>query len=198
MLKGNIKLVAISGAARSGKDTLAQALCGNFGYHQHSFAEPIYKMLNTLPYLEHISSRRSTEEKETPLSFYGKSPRQLLQTLGTEWGRFYVHPDLWIRILEDKLMRKYDFLGHCAFVVSDLRFQNEADWVRSIGGLVVHVEREDVVQVTAHVSESGFPLLAGDRVVYNNSTIEALCQQAGSIDDFAECCRVRAMQSSAA
>jgi len=187
MLKGNIKLVAISGAARSGKDTLAQALCGQFGYKQYSFAEPIYKMLNTLPYLEHLASGLPTVEKEKEHSFYAKSPRRMLQTLGTEWGRNCVSEDLWIWILEEKFERKYDITKHSSYVISDLRFPNEANWVRKLGGLVVQVVRDSAkIQVAQHVSENGAGIAGEDLIVPNDGTIEALCQQVPQIDTLAE------------
>lgn len=186
MLKGNIKLIGLSGKARCGKDTFAQALAGQFGYRQYSFAAPIYKMLNALPYLEHINSNIATEEKEKEHSFYGKSPRRLLQTLGTEWGRSFVDPNIWVWIMEDLLNKKYDITRHSSFVISDLRFENEAVWIRKMGGLVVRIHRGHEVGVAAHSSEEGFPLLENDVRISNDSTIEDLCQQAARIDDLAE------------
>lgn len=195
MLRGQIKLVAISGLARCGKDTLAKALVGQFGYRKYSFAEPLYKMLNTLPYLEHLGSHMETAEKEAEIAFYGKSPRRLLQTLGTEWGRNFVHPDIWIRIMEDKLQNKFDITRHSSYVISDLRFPNEAEWVRKIGGLVVRVHRNHEVNVAKHVSEEGFPMLPQDIRISNDGTIEQLCQQAPRIDDLAETRKIAILSS---
>lgn len=186
MLKGQIKLIAISGIARCGKDTLAQALAGQFAYRQYSFAEPIYRMLHALPYLEHLNSNLSTEEKEAEVPFYGKSPRRMLQTLGTEWGRNLISPELWISIMEQKLQNKMDITRHSAFVISDLRFANEAEWVRKQGGLVVRIYRGHSVAVAKHSSEDGFDLLAGDHRAANDGSIEDLCQLAPRINELAE------------
>ena len=191
-LRGKIKLIGISGGARCGKDTLARALVGQFGYRQYSFAEPIYKMLNTLPYLEHLNSNIDTEEKERIISFYGRSPRQLLQTLGTEWGRNQVNMGLWVSILQGKLEIKYDITRHATYVISDMRFHNEAEWVRSIGGICVRVHRGHEIQIAKHVSEAGIRDDLIDVRVGNNSTIEDLCQQAPKLDDLAEARRTSA------
>jgi hypothetical protein len=39
------------------------------------------------------------DEKETPLpEFGGKTPRQMMQTLGTEWGRNLIDAEIWITL----------------------------------------------------------------------------------------------------
>jgi hypothetical protein len=51
----------------------------------------------------------------------GVSPRHLMVTLGTEWGRDAVHPDLWVRIWAASL-------PEAAHVVAeDVRFPNEVE-----------------------------------------------------------------------
>jgi hypothetical protein len=185
MIKGNIKLVAITGAAGAGKDVLAQALSGQCGYQVHKFAETLYKMVHGLPFLEE-GNWMNREWKEKPHAFYnGKSPRRILQTLGTEWMRGMISEDQWVAISAHKIEQKY-VLGQKQFVFSDCRFENEAAWVRKMGGLVVHLRRESVRKVEAHSSENGIAVLEEDMEVENNSTIEALCQQAPEIDRYAE------------
>lgn len=190
MLPGKIKLIALSGKAKCGKDTFARALVEKFSYRQHSFAEPIYRMLNSLPYLEHLRSQMDDKEKESDNGFYGISPRRMLQTLGTEWGRNQINQNLWIWLMEDKINRKIDVLRHGAFVISDLRFTNEAEWVRKQGGLVVRIHRNHELGVSRHVSEDGFPLRAQDVRISNDGTIEDFEAQASRIDDLAEQCRI--------
>jgi hypothetical protein len=185
MLKGNIKLVAITGAAGAGKDVLAQALSGQCGYQVHKFAETLYKMVYGLPFLEE-GNWLNREWKERPHAFYnGKSPRRILQTLGTEWMRGMISEDQWVAISEHKVYQKY-VLGQKLFVFSDCRFENEAAWVRKVGGLIVHLKRDQVRQVEAHSSEAGIQHVDTDLVISNNDTIEALCQQAARIDVCAE------------
>lgn len=183
MLKGEVKLVAISGKAGSGKSLLANALMTRCGYSKFSFAAPIYAMLNVLPYLHHIHGGMDRIQKEEKISFYGKSPRELLQTLGTEWGRNLVHPDVWIRIMENSLVHEYNH--NRKYVIDDLRFPNEVEWVRATGGLVVRIHRGHEVQVVKHVSEYGFPLLEDDVRISNDGSAEDLIRQVNRIDDLA-------------
>jgi hypothetical protein len=59
---------------------------------------------------EHFFDRQL---KETPLPVIGKSPREIMQTLGTEWGRRLVNPDLWVCLAErevEKLRQAPDYL----------------------------------------------------------------------------------------
>lgn len=193
LLRGKICLIGITGRAGSGKDTLAQALCGKFGYRQYSFAEPIYNMLKTLPYAEHWNGNMARDEKEKVNAFYGKSTRQMLQTLGTEWGRLHVHPNIWVNILQDKLERKHAITGHSKYVINDLRFPNEAELVRDLGGICVRVVRNKESDVPAtHQSEFGISNELLDTTINNFTTIEAFTALATNVDDLAEARRTAA------
>jgi len=196
-LVGNVKIVALSGLPRSGKDTMADELVRNYGYTKFSFAEPIYKMLNTLPFLEHIHSQMSGEEKETPKAFYGKSPRDMLRTLGTEWARNHVSPDVWIWILQYKLEKKYDILRQGNYVITDLRFPNEAVWVRKMGGQIVRILRGHSLQASDHVSDAGFPMLISDATIGNDGTLEEFLRRAAEVDSMAENARESARSRAA-
>jgi len=92
-----MRLIGLTGPAGSGKDTVARLLCEQHGFVQIAFADPLRAMLKAGLGLtdEHFNNR---EDKEAPLEWLGKSPRQLLQTLGTEWGRRQVHPHLWLEL----------------------------------------------------------------------------------------------------
>jgi hypothetical protein len=174
-LQGRINLVGISGPSRCGKDTLARMLVDKFSYQQHSFAAPIYAMLNTLPGLAALHSGSSTQTKETVHSRYSKSPRQMLQTLGTEWGRNLVHQDIWVRILESRLEFEFDCELFISFVISDLRFPNEAAWIRKLGGICIRMHRQTVTALaTNHVSDAGLVDDLIDMHVLNNAGIEQL------------------------
>lgn len=59
----------------------------------------------------------------------------LLQRIGMEFRA--KSPDFWIRILEYRIMEEAPPIA----LVADLRFRNEADWVREHGGILVKVVR---------------------------------------------------------
>lgn len=182
--KRGVLLIAITGTAGSGKDTLAEGFVG-FGYRRLGFADSLKKMLQVLPHLEepHWKDRNW---KEAVHSFYGKSPRKMAQTLGTEWMRAMIHPDAWVKIMEDFIQRKIDMQKGRRFVIADLRYENEAGWVRRNGGIILHVKRiGGSAPVETHSSEDGIVFVNQiDRMVYNDATPELLRGQAKAIHEF--------------
>ena len=173
-------IIGFTGRARSGKDTAASFVCDMFGFEPVSFAEPIKQAVTAMFGLDerHLDG----ELKETPLEGLGRSPRYLFQTLGTEWGRELVHPDVWIYAMNTwvkRLEREYlrQGLRLQGVVVSDVRFENEAAWVRDRGGLLIHLERQKTVDVLWHVSEAGIQRHDGDIVIRNDGTPDELYQK---------------------
>jgi len=110
--------------------------------------------------------------KEEPILWLGKSPRYLAQTLGTEWGRTMVGPDVWIQALEQRLHESRVWYQNCPIVLTDCRFANEARWVRQHGHLL-HVTRPGAdgdVGIKGHASENGVIPEPGDRHIDNDGT----------------------------
>lgn len=194
MLRGQVKIVAITGAAGSGKSRLSQALQGQFGYTPMSFSAGLKKMIYTLPEMQEANFvDRDWKERIHPL--YGKSPREMMQTLGTEWGRNLIHPDIWVKISAARVEAKWlmNKALDC-FVFDDLRFESEATWVRSLNGLVVHVDRFDNPHcVRAHESENGVDFnMQCDMRITNNRTVEDFVQKASKVHEHAEGLRIAA------
>lgn len=166
-----LSVVGIAGKAGAGKDTVADFIVAARGGYRYAFAEPIKQMLRILGI--DMDSEYWKQHKEEPIAAYGsKSPRQLMQWLGTEWGRNMVDKDLWVTMAQAKLLE----LGS-GMVISDVRMENEAMWVRRMGGLMIHVRRENVRQVNAHSTEDGIAVDSGDLVLNNNGTLEDLQQE---------------------
>lgn len=162
-----------SPAPRSGKTTVANYLNG-MGYRRLPFAAPIKLMLR--PFLTQLGYGDRTdhflegEGKEDLIPELRLTPRQLMQTLGTEWGRTCVHPQVWTmcweRMAASNLERGIDV------VVDDVRFPNEAAMVRRLGGEMWRVERSNTERQTAHASEGGldeYPLF--DRRIVNTGSL---------------------------
>lgn len=136
------RLVAFAGPAGSGKSTAA-AFLEEAGYHRTRFAAPLKSMLRS--FLTHCAL--DTEEverrvegglKEAPDRLLGgKTPREAMQLLGTEWGRDRISPDLWVGVWREQTER---LLGMgISVVVEDCRFPNEAEAIRALGGAIVEV-----------------------------------------------------------
>lgn len=162
------RLIGITGLAGAGKDTLADALVYDRGATKYNFALPIKLALNAM-FGWTMEQWNDREWKESPLAWLGKSPRQAAQTLGTEWGRELVHPDLWMLIGEQSYFNHRRQTSPGSFVIADVRFENEARMIHSNGGIVVKVSRHGVQQINAHVSEAGITDV--DYVVHNNTSV---------------------------
>lgn len=160
-------LIGIAGRARSGKDTVANFIIAAIGGYRYSFADPIRAMLAPLgvdmndPYWQ--------ARKEDVIPALGVSPRRMMQTLGTEWGRQLINPDLWIIMAHQRLLQNGP-----GMVISDVRFENEAAWIRKHGGWIIHVIRPEAKAVEAHASEDGIEMLDADAQLLNNGTLEEL------------------------
>ena len=177
-------IIGIAGPAQSGKSTLA----GEFRrlvefrgqkYAEQPFAGPLKRMLQA------IGVDVSDMSKNTPVPFLdGKiTPRIMMQTLGTEWGRSLL-PGLWLRTWECEL----DTGAHTV-CVPDVRFDNEAELIRSLGGIIIHIQRKptaDMLAVPAHASEAGIQRAKGDIIFRNDRGIEKMAQLAASILDNAK------------
>lgn len=161
-------VIGIAGKARSGKDTVADFIVAAIGGYKYSFADPMRAMLNAGFGID-MHSKYWQDRKEDPIPILGKSPRQMLQTLGTEWGRQLVNDKVWLILANQKLLRRGP-----GMVIDAIRFQNEADWVRSVGGQVIHIERPGVQEVNPHSSENGVLRAPEDPVIINNGTLEDL------------------------
>lgn len=172
-------VIGLHGAAGAGKDTLAKVYRSTYeNAYSVAFADPLRAMISTLGVS--IESMLDPEKKNDPeYGFLGKSPRYLLQTLGTEWGRNLVDSDIWVKRAKQRIdeAEKMDF--NLAFV-TDCRFDNEADAIHAWGGKVIKIIREnqkytdkvDNGGVSKHPSEAGISLDKIDFTIYNNSKIE--------------------------
>jgi len=170
-------LIGIAGTAGSGKDTLADQLVRQHEFDKRGFSDPLKAGIQAMFALT-PNVWGSREYKETPLGGIGVSPRRLMQTLGTEWGRDAVDPDLWINVMRQHWDNMFSFYrGTPNLVIPDVRFDNEAEWIRSEGGSVILVERPyKNVEVETHSSEDGLLAANLDGVVYNNSDIITFLQ----------------------
>lgn len=172
-------IVGMTGLAGSGKDTVARYLAERYGFGVVSFAFPLYSAISQITgiCLDDLYDR---ELKEAVIPWLGKSPRELLQSLGTEWGRRMVADDIWIRVAMQRVKAITEEGGNV--VITDVRFDNEAMAIRLAGGENWLVQRPGVhscVGDTAnHESEAGISQVLVDTTILNDTSVEALQAQA--------------------
>lgn len=168
-----MKLIGIAGVAGSGKDTVADFLKEHNNFKSVAFADPIRAGMRAMAGLKDKHFQHPT--KEFILPEFGKSPRQMMQTLGTEWARNSVHQDFWL-IIAGKEVDKIHKQAYNA-AITDVRFENEAAWVRKNGGIIWHIRRGGAGTEHVHASEAGIAFVEGDEEIDNNGTLEDLYRQ---------------------
>lgn len=161
------RVIGMAGYAGSGKNAAADATGGLV----IGFADPLYAALAVLLGVPE-EQLRARATKELPMAC-GKSPRDLLRTLGTEWGRNLVREDLWVW----RARQRIDAAGRQGIglvVVADVRFPNEAAYIRDeLGGEIWWVDRPGI-EAGRHVSDQSLRLLDCDRVICNGGTLDDL------------------------
>jgi hypothetical protein len=167
----NVKLIGISGKARSGKDSLEKAMRKLDGKQRRMlFAEPIKQMLlvmtaGNLP-LE-PGGGSDDYDKNALVPGFDKTLRFMMQTLGTDWGRNTIDPEIWIKVAD-----KYLYGSCCQpdrVVYTDVRFDNEAQFIRDHNGIIVEISRYD-----RDCSEHGINPGLVDMFLLNNGPISDL------------------------
>ncbi len=159
------------------------------GYGTIKFADPIKGMIKMLlnvagvcPFSERSEPWLEGELKELPIpELHGVSPRRLMQTLGNEWGREYVHPEVWVQIA----LRRLDTLARNKMnaVIDDMRFPLEFEALKDRGALMVKVVRPGVVKTTLHASEGRLDKYNFDVEIVNDGTIEDLRAKVATLVD---------------
>lgn len=102
------------------------------------------------------------------------SIRRLMQTLGTDVVVSLIDREFWSRCM---MQAYFDQLvkGKDVFIITDIRHPHEANLVRNLGAIILHIERDTLnTDQDEHVSEAGINKLPHEPVIKNNGTIEDL------------------------
>lgn len=200
-----IQIIALTGYAGVGKDTIAECLI-NQGWYRLAFADKLKELawdINPVVdeplgrvsvHLQHFASSLGGTP-ESPLEAvdlakkYSAYGREFLQNLG-QAVRDHLGPNVWIDLLQHEMSEAYS-QGVSKFVITDLRYPNEAEWIddgASVGGWdssIIRIVRPGVAPVNSHVSDAGQDALAGhiDYTIDNDGTPQ---DAADEIIDFLE------------
>lgn len=205
-------VIALTGYAGTGKDTVADLLAMHFGFRKLAFADALRGEVAEafgldIAYL--VDQRLKNEPlsalamNHAPLGFLGavalsvgneartpaglvsdewlaapRSPRQVLQWWGTEYRRRQ-STRYWSSILSHRVSAaRRD--GETRFVITDCRFDNEADTVRAMGGVIWQVKRPGIDGATtaegAHASATDGSQFKPDAVINNKHDLRHLQQ----------------------
>lgn len=196
--------IAITGKANTGKNTLGELVIDEL--HQRiledrnlpssdfrkktkyiAFADPLKKMARiSFPHIPRkwLYGSSKYRAEVIPGAFKDGVPltvRQLLIDLGNDFGRKY-QPDLWIRNLEHRIKRFSKGVTQ-AVVVTDCRFRNEFDFLKSAGFFQIRLLRDSYTKINdiSETNQDGIMDSEFDYVVNNNGTISDLSREATKI-----------------
>lgn len=156
-------LIGLTGRKQSGKDTFYQILSSEPANGQPvlrlSFADKMKESFAALfdIQLAEIEHWKNEWVDWAAIRYQAAAHkrfqmRELLQRYGTEAHREIFGNDFWVNMLfTERLVADLD---RAMFVVTDVRFKNEAERIKELGGHIVKIEREDLDNVTdLHASE---------------------------------------------
>jgi hypothetical protein len=169
-----VKLIAFTGKIGSGKTTAAECVDCT---HHFTFAAPLKEASREL-FGFTSEQLYDKDEKEQIDNYWGVSPREVLQWLGTDCLREKFH-GFFVKRMGQRFIGLED---DSVVVISDVRFDDEARFVRDNGGIVVQITRSNGNQhvdagLVDHLSEKGISPNLVDVFVENNGTIDEFIQK---------------------
>ncbi len=174
-------IIGITGKKSSGKSLTADYLQSEFGFEQFAFADKLKSGIISIFDVPNESLYGSEVEKNKLDEFWGVSGRQLAQIIGSELFRDILPTllpqlnNIWIRCIEKKILNSKSDL----IVISDVRFSDEAEFIKSMGGVIISIERNNLNIIDKHQSET--QIINADYTVDNNYTIDELFEKINNI-----------------
>ena len=190
-----MNIVGISGKARVGKDTLGRYIIEEFinkhnrVFKQVAFADAVKLMCKKYFDLSDEQLWGLEKEKTTTYLKPGKiacsnnladywTPREIMQHIGGLFRK--IDPNFWINYLYKNL------LGAGSFVITDVRYTNEADFIKEHNGFLIRITRElseDIhnMQHESEVDLDNYLLEKYDVVVDNNGSLVDLRRIASEV-----------------
>jgi hypothetical protein len=127
-----VEIYAFSGKLGTGKDYLATAFNNMLPPRPTMFCA-LADTLKIMTYAQTAFRYHNIFGDKT------EETRKALQIIGNEQGRLKYGDNVWVRALCATMRSQYERSGIRRFIITDVRFQNELDWVQSIGGIVFRV-----------------------------------------------------------
>lgn len=193
-----MKIIAFGHRKHVGKDTAAKILIKN-GWVKISISDPLKHCVSSL-YNIPLNYFNDFELKDEILPYWDKTPRELLIWFGTNIIR-NEDPDHWIKCMHLRILEYMDYSGSIdiydairnsikldngiipetkyapeGIVITDLRFPNEMEYIKKIGGITVKIERDDI-DISNDIADDALETYEFDININNNSTFNELWQQ---------------------
>jgi hypothetical protein len=190
-------IIGLTGKRLAGKDTVANYLVEQKGFHHIFFSKKMKEAVAALfqipvEYVDDWKDNRggSLDRVEVHIDIggiikYTYGWVEFLQRFGTEMGREVLDEDLWVDLAFGP--GSLEFFTE-DYVIKDVRFENEAQRILDYGGKIIEIRRDMIDEENdSHISENGLPNHMVEYIIANTSTIESLYQDVDAILFNIEC-----------
>ena len=188
-------IIGICGRKESGKSVIG-SVCKEYGYEVIRFAEPLKLLISNLIKVDRkdLDALKTVEREYTfndddfefisnetsiPINFVSSilkgntyhTVRELLQVIGTDLIRKYN-----INWHVDKTREYVESKKDTNFLIDDVRFPNEVDMIRELGGTCWFIIRPKLNNISNHISETALKWQDFDNLIVNDKDEETLRQ----------------------
>ena len=178
-----MELIGITGKKFSGKSTLAEMIriissTLSYEFVELAFATPL-KEICAKAYSIDENHFYESKLKEVTIDELGKSPRQIMQEVGTYFrGEKDKNGDtLWIRHMRNKINLLAKSEKKIIVIISDVRYLDEANMIRDLGGKIIRVigyYGPDIDNYSQHSSEQEMDAIVIDETIGNTGSKRSL------------------------
>lgn len=176
-------IIGITGKINSGKSLCSHLIqLKHANFIEYSVSEPL-KQIATIFGFEHQEVYGTQAQKQTINDFWGISGRTFLQTFGTNICREVLPQHMpsmssvWCQLLRKKIGDTTTNI-----IIPDVRFKNEADIIKELGGWIIHVDRPgNNSYQSSHKSETEMTSIPPDFTINNDSDVKHVSDQLENI-----------------
>ena len=172
-------IIGITGKKGVGKDTLADYLVKEHGFVKLSFAKYLKEFLKIMFDWDDSFYDHNKKEKIDPE--WGISPREMMQFFGTDVLRNQLKDKLDCKINKNnysyhikRLNKEIIKLNDKNIVISDVRFQDEIDYLKSKNGIIIKIIRNKNETYYSNHSSENQKLSNIDHLIENNDSVNRL------------------------
>lgn len=174
------QVIGLNGVARSGKDTVAKILHDLYGYNRVSFADRLKAVAHDSgarielagitvdigEFVDEVGWEAAKEHLDV---------RGYLQGLGMA-VRTHLYANAWVDAA-------FAQASPGKIAVPDMRFPNEYEKVRSLGGVTWRINRPGTVAALGHISDTALDTFDFDAVIENDGTVLDLADKVMALMD---------------